>query len=436
MKGRMTKRRRLFLLAGNNRGNTLIEVIVCVLIIGIAFVPLMVGLNASLRINKDTENKLYAENVASNIVEICKTYGKNGLEELKGLNSDTTKGIKAFLAGDNVVLSQDSTDETVFYINNISSGSENKNYYAEISFDDSAYEDTQNDFSAYQSISGLTDAVVVGFNEDILESVVGKIYKVAHDKTATEASEADMVSSVSSWLKRQITVEVKPVMIDDRTRYVVDAKIEYFVDGTATAGGHSIFKGTTITSVKYQSQPYERLFVNGTEEPVDGSTIPAAPELTNYKTVPKSIIMTYSQLKSSAGGYVHLDPPSTNLKDLIVDMQVNGGQTNVYALCMDLAALDPLSSYNLKSQVNTYWGTGTDYMVGVYSNLNAIDHSNPELSRDKYTQCKILEYFGDGSTGKQSRLKDVKVTIKNSDATGTPVGDAVIEKTSTIIEFE
>ena len=77
MNRRMTKRRRLFLLAGSNRGNTLIEVIVCVLIIGIAFVPLMVGLNASLRINKDTENKLYAENVASNIVEICKTFGKS-----------------------------------------------------------------------------------------------------------------------------------------------------------------------------------------------------------------------------------------------------------------------------------------------------------------------------------------------------------------------
>lgn len=432
MNRRMTKRRRLFLLAGNNRGNTLIEVIVCVLIIGIAFVPLMVGLNTSLRINKNTENKLYAENVASNIVEICKTYGKQGLEELKGLNSDTTKGIKAFLAGDSVTLSQDPTDEMVFYVSNISSGMEEKNYYAEIKFDDSAYSTTQNDFSAYQSISGLTDAVVISFDPDNLESVVHKFYEIAQE-TGTEAAEADMIAEAASWLKRQITVEVKPVIVDDKTRYVVDAKIEYSADGTASAGSHSIFKGTTITSVTYQTRPCKKLIVNGSER--SGESEPD-PELTSYKSVPKSVIVTYSQLKSNSGTYVNLSAPSSSTYDMIVRMLVNGGRTNVYALCMDLASLTPLASYSLKSQVTDYYGTTPDWAVGIYSNLNSVDHDNPELARPNYTNCRILEYFGDGSTGKQSKLKDIVITVKNCDESGAPQGDPIVEKNSTIIEFE
>ena len=431
MDRRMTKRRRLFLLAGSNRGNTLIEVIVCVLIIGIAFVPLMVGLNASLRINKDTENKLYAENVASNIVEICKTFGKQGLEELKGLNSDTTKGIKAFLAGDSVTLSQDATDETVFYVSNISSGMEKKNYYAEIKFDESAYSTTQNDFSAYQSISGLTDAVVISFNPDNLESVVHKFFEIA-EETGTEATEADMVAEAASWLKRQIIVEVKPIIVDEKTRYVVDAKIEYSADGSASAGSHSIFNGTTVTGVTYQTQPCEKLVVNGSDVRINDPS----PELTNYKSVPKSVIVTYSQLKSSSGVYVNLSAPSSSTYDMIVRMLVNNGRTNVYALCMDLAALTPLASYSLKSQVTDYYGTTPDWAVGVYSNLNSVDHDNPELARPYYTNCRILEFFGDGTTGKQSKLKDVIITVKNCDESGTPEGDPIIEKSSTIIEFE
>ena len=68
----------------DERGSTLIEIIVSVLIVGIAFVPLMMGLTSALTTNKMTENQLYAENVASNVVEICKTYGANGLMKLAG----------------------------------------------------------------------------------------------------------------------------------------------------------------------------------------------------------------------------------------------------------------------------------------------------------------------------------------------------------------
>lgn len=424
MNRRMTKRRRLFHLAGNNRGNTLIEVIVCVLIIGIAFVPLMVGLNASLRINKQTENKLYAENVASNIVEICKTYGVQGFENLKTLNADTTNGIKAFLAGDSVEVHQVG-DDPEFYIQNISSGAEDKTYYANIVFDESAYSSGQNDFSAYQSISGLSDAVIIGFEQDTAENVINRLSEHLKDTL----SQDDLKADVETWLKRRIIVEVKEKTIEDKTRYVVEGRIEYVVEDS------SKLKDSDMTSVVYQSQPYEKVTVNRT----GGSTSTALgsiPETDSYKVVPKSIVVTYSQLKNQAEDkYVNLGRTTSQPYDLIVDMGVNGGMTNVYALCTDTASLN-LTSYQLLAQGTGYCGSNPDWTIGVYSNLNPIadpdDEAQVNLVAGRYTNCKVLKQFGDGTTGLQSKLKDVTITIREDNASG----NEVVKKTSTVIELE
>lgn len=424
MDRRMTKGRRLFFLTGNNRGNTLIEVIVCVLIIGIAFVPLMVGLNTSLRINKDTENKLYAENVASNIVEICKTYGVQGLSDLKTKNGDTVNGIKAFLAGDNVEVHQVGEDPE-FYIEKISSGAENKVYYANVVFDDTNYASGQNDFSAYQSISGLSDAVVLGFGQDYVETVINRMTPYLK----SELNAADLQSSAETWLKRRIIVEVKEVTVEEKTRYAVEGRIEYVTEDS------SLFKDSDVTSIIYQSQPYESITVVKT----GGSTttpIGSAPEVDSYKVVPKSVVVTYSQLKDMAANkYLNLGRSTTRPYDLIVDMKVNGGSTNVYALCTDTASLN-LSAYQLLANGEGYCGSSPDYTIGVYSNLNPIadpnDDSQVAAMALRYSNCKLLKQFGDGSTGKQSKLKDVTITIREDDASGREI----VTKTSTVIELE
>lgn len=421
---RVTKGRRLFLLAGNNRGNTLIEVIVCVLIIGIAFVPLMVGLNASLRINKQTENKLYAENVATNIVEICKTYGVQGLTNLTTLNGDTTNGIKAFLTGDSVEIYQNG-DDPEFYIQNISSGAENKNYYANITFDTSNYESGQNDFSAYQSISGLSDAVVLGFGQDYVETVVNRLSAYLD----SSLNEDDLKSTASTWLKRRIIVEIKQITVEDKTRYTAEGRVEYVVD---TA---SMLKDSDMTSVIYQSQPYENITVIRTGGS-SSTALGSIPEVDSYKVVPKSVVLTYSQLKNQADGtYVKLGRSVSKPYDIIVDMQVNGGRTNVYALCTDTASLN-LPEYDVLAAGTSYYGTNPDWTIGVYSNLNPIadpdDDTQVALMEAKYTNCKMLKQFGDGTTGLQSKLKDVTITIREDDATG----NEVVTKTSTVIELE
>ncbi len=430
MNRKMAKGRRRFWLMHSNRGNTLIEVIVCVLIIGIAFVPLMVGLNASMKINKQNENKLYAENVASNIVEICKTYGQSGLEGLKALKGNSVKGIKAFLAGSDVELTQDGSTPERFYVSKISAGIEDKVYYADIEFDDTVYTDAdgkpinQNDFSTYQSISGLSDAVIVALNQDSLESVVHNFF----EQSAKNVSEDDMVTNATDWLKRQITITVKQVTIEEKTRYAVERKVEYIADVSKSIGGTRIFDAAT-TSVVYQSQPYEKLTVDGTPVGTPGTP----PEDETYKAIPKSIILTYTQVKGNDGKYRNLGTPGTSMYDLIVNMDVSGGSVNVYALCTDVSKLENLSSVRFKVLgAGSYCGSNPDWAIKAYSNLNPYDPLNPDSTELNYTNCTMLTSFGDGSSGKQSKLKDVIIKVREGSATG----DVVVEKKSTIIEIE
>ena len=429
MNRRMTKRRRRFWMIDNNRGNTLIEVIVCVLIIGIAFVPLMVGLNASLRINKETENKLYAENVASNIVEICKTYGEQGLSTLKTLNSDTSKGIKAFLAGDSVKLEQNGTDPE-FFISAISAGVEDKNYYAEIKFEDGDYATQQNDFSAYQSISGLSDAVIVAFENETVETIVSKFFAISSAQGST-VTEAELRDKVSEWLKRQITIDVKTVTVDEKTRYVVEKKIEYTA-ANVSVNGKKIFGGE-INSVVYQSQPFEKRTIYWTSGTTQEDVIGTQPVEESYRVIPKSVIITYSQLKNAASNtYVKTGSPTTDPYDLVVNMGVSGGSIGVYALCTDVAALN-MSDYSLHvCGKGNYSNADSSFTISAYSNLNPYDPTNPTSQSHNYTNCNMLTHFGDGSTGKQSKMKDVSVTVREKDASGR----ILVEKTSTIIEFE
>ena len=94
------KRKSFTRILRDKRGSTLIEVIVSVLIVAIAFVPLLIGLHAALRVNGRAEVELYAENVATNLVEITKTYGTDGMKalaEAQGLNS--SDGIAKLISG-------------------------------------------------------------------------------------------------------------------------------------------------------------------------------------------------------------------------------------------------------------------------------------------------------------------------------------------------
>ena len=144
-------------LRNDKRGSTLIEVIVSVLIVGIAFVPLMVGLNAALKVNKQTENNMNAENVASNVIEVCKTYGTKGLAKLK-TDEDTNpaNGIATIFTG----ASLDKTDSHSYTINGIKCGTDDRLYSAKIEFSDIS--DNQNDFSGYRRYTECNSSKLIG----------------------------------------------------------------------------------------------------------------------------------------------------------------------------------------------------------------------------------------------------------------------------------
>ena len=74
---------KMFLRKMNNKGSTLIEVIVSVLIVGIAFVPLLMGMTNALKANTRAEQILHAETVASNCVEVAKTFGMEDFSKVK-----------------------------------------------------------------------------------------------------------------------------------------------------------------------------------------------------------------------------------------------------------------------------------------------------------------------------------------------------------------
>ena len=81
--------------AMDNRGSTLVEIIVSVLIIAIVFVPLLMGMSAALKANGKAEQALNSENAAVNCMEVVKALGKKGVEALAPTEAAAVTGTPA-----------------------------------------------------------------------------------------------------------------------------------------------------------------------------------------------------------------------------------------------------------------------------------------------------------------------------------------------------
>lgn len=62
----------------NNRGTSLVELIVCLLVISIAFTPLLMSFSNSMKVNKRANDEFHAETVAENVMEAVKAIGHSG----------------------------------------------------------------------------------------------------------------------------------------------------------------------------------------------------------------------------------------------------------------------------------------------------------------------------------------------------------------------
>ena len=187
----MLKKERFSL--GNN-GSTLVEVIVSVLIVGIAFIPLMMGLNAAMNTNKQTENKLFAEAACDNVVEVCKTYGSSGLIGLAGgsgegvpsFSGEAIKKLSDVFSGWDVTYSSGVGGVTNFTVTGITEG--DRGYTALVEFDPGPYKDGQNNYDNYQMIGDIGYAATVTFVDD----PVKKIAKYFCDKAQVTAPDVKL----------------------------------------------------------------------------------------------------------------------------------------------------------------------------------------------------------------------------------------------------
>ena len=378
-------------LKNDRRGSTLIEVIVSVLIVGIAFVPLMVGLNAALKVNKQTENNLNAENVAVNAIEVCKTYGTKGLEKLiTESTADPTKGITTVFSGASLA----KNDSKTFTISGIKCGTDDRTYTARVVFDNIS--DNQNDFSGYPTVEGIQNAIVVSSSEDNFDYVINAFIAQAESQGAEDSANAlpltemKKKTNIPKWLSREIHIGIEETTVDGNTKYVVTKKIVYRANNDAIDGKYP-----------FRSSSY-------TPTPVITQEKTASNPVGTYSELPEMIVLTYRQFKDKQGNNLNLGHGDK----VIIDKAVTGA-TKIYALSENGKTLQGkgyLVSFDASSSV--------DDMTEVYTNL---------VSAGAPQNCTELTTFGFSSEMK-SKMKNVTVTITDNN------GDVVSTKQSTLID--
>lgn len=384
--------RKMKMLLNNERGSTLIEVIVSVLIVGIAFVPLMVGLNASLTSNKMNENKQFAETVAENVLEVCKTYGANGLEKLAA-----TGGISSVFSDWTLTDTTSDSALKTFTISGIDEGTK-ENYTAKIIFDRSAYDDYQNDYSNYQSIGNIGYAANVIFVDDALKLIVNEFYnncKSAYPSLKFE----DFYDSCNTWLKRELIIKIEEDTEDD-SKYAISKQIKY-----------SAVSNSADTSI---------ITINGVnvEKNLFGTHTTTLTPVGSYKPL-QNMIVIYSPMQKYVGG--KSQAVKTVAEDTLVVAKSKDGIVNIY--CLMNKNGEDLLGWDLKASVTSETAVDGNYPVKIYANTNLLPGGYFEK----------LDTFGSGEdSSKNNMMKDVTVDVFDNLNSTEPV----ITKKSTVIEFE
>jgi type II secretory pathway pseudopilin PulG len=370
----------------DRRGSTLIEVIVSVLIVGIAFVPLMVGLNAALKVNKQTENNLNAENVAVNIIEVCKTYGTKGFAKLKADEDiDSTTGITTVFTG--ASLEFNDPDPITYTINGIKSGTNDREYSARIVFED--IDENQNDFSGYASVDSLEKAIVVNLADDSFDYVINQFVAqanatgVAEDNVdALSVEDMKKSSNVPKWLSREIHISI----VEDEGKVKVTRKIVYIANNN-TIDGKYPFRTSSYTPTPVITQP----------------------DTKEYVEVPEMAVLNYKQFKDKEKKDLNLD--NGHGDKIIIDKAVTGAM-KVIALSENGQTLKN-KGYNLYFDAHD----SVDDLTHVYSNLNFMG-----------TYCEEDPSFGSADEKNTTIMRNITITVSDDR------GEVVATKKSTLID--
>ncbi len=327
----------------DKRGSTLIELVVSVLIVGIAFVPLMISLNTAMKANRQSEAELYAEAVASNCIEAGKAYGIAKLKAIDtvggpggetvstsisshysdSLNNaypieavSTGAKIARFIDGANIQVEGDDSSrkyEEAYLVTNISEGT--KEYYAEILFDKSAYDGAgkQNDPDKYKSIAAINNALTVNLAGDADDTYLTSFAQKATDESPSGTSYTK--EDAKDWIKRKESVveigEVTDTSDENCGKYYVKTKTVY--KAYALDGGESRF-GSAAT----ETDGADEVYVLGDEYDIVGY----------YTGYPDSLILYYSTLDDPKDAAIN----SSSIESIKI-IKTTVHELNVYCIC-------------------------------------------------------------------------------------------------------
>ena len=216
-------KRRLKDLMKKNSGSTLVEIIVSVLIVGIAFVPLIGGMNTALKVNNESENEMYAKNVASNCMEIVKAAGS-----LSTVPSgfDTSSGITV------------TSSPNKYSVTGLKEGI--YEYKAEITFSESSA--TLNSETNYKSIKKISGnrKVMVNLGTEADFAAMQHFQADLKDKTTGEKP-VDMIKYIKS-KEVELTIEiVDDADDDDDGKCRITPVVRYEMDNSVGGGADERF---------------------------------------------------------------------------------------------------------------------------------------------------------------------------------------------------
>ncbi len=273
----------------DNRGSTLIEIIVSVLIVGIVFVPLLMGLNVALKANTKSESELYAETVATNAMEVVKAYGIQGLNNYIANSPGGAGGIVDFPeAGAGAKLQKDASATNAYIISGIKEGT--KVYTAKFSFDNTPYEPVipeggvtplpaQNSLEGYSVINEISNGQALRVNlaenldEEYIKQIVSSAEAVSENVTNyfEGKDDSERFKIVKGWIQKKTTYlkisKLPDTLPDDAStedkkhagQYKIEKQIIYNCnntipfDGATHAGG--VFKFPETPSCEYKKSP-------------------------------------------------------------------------------------------------------------------------------------------------------------------------------------
>jgi len=405
--------------AMNNRGSTLVEIIVSVLIIAIVFVPLLMGMSAALKANGKAEQALNSENAAVDCMEAIKAVGKKGIEKLIVTPTDgaTITPIPAQIFGANAKIEKKTeTDEEsgesfeYYLVSDIGEGLET--YTAKISFSDANYVGEIPTLTGDPgdptptAIERLNDYEYVSFS-----NLSGKGTQMLKFLADTDDTKVNLLRSLAG--NTAVDDRLKPLEATWNTADIVKTKeVELVIDKN---GADEYTISTKINYELYNTYGTDTSprFVIGGDTFSAADTTPLTTRCKNGK--PDTLIVFYSPIATVGANFDHT-VDALNKNKIKITKLTELDDLNVYVIVTG----EPLEDGVPKT---SYIGVEFDeHIAEEHKGKNHVFCSaNLASAIEGFDKINNLYTMGGASGNESIKMYDVKVEVENVVKTGTIV---------------